>query len=504
MVGFALFTHESTRIWMEHLEERMRSQIETRPADDARPLSFWKKTCTWQTLMAVFVVYEMLAFCARHYDTFYIDRLWPQIGLPLTVAFAAVALSKAGVRKRPGMGWLIAYFFWYLAVLIINRWYLAYEFASFRLVLYRLLFTTLVCYPLGCELAEDAGRRMARAVFGTLTGGLAVMSAVGFFCVVFQTHWYAPYEHGAVGLLAEEYTGFRLYLFAHPNMAGAALMMSMLLCVYLWLTAKCRGAKGWHGLCFVFHFLALALTVSRTSMLAASVGIALLPFLWAYDRTRASRPRLSWLAGIACAGLAAVICYAGLSLAHWGTMQFARMPAASAETSAIESVDDQALEADALADFPAQRDQLTYLENLTGRTVIWSAALRTIAAYPTLLIKGATLERLMLTVESQAPEIKGFLHLHNAYLTVLIGMGLPALLLLLGFLILLARYSWRLMMCSGASLGQRFLPAILLGSLIVGMAEPFYFTGQYFMDRLFFLVAGFVVTASIKRPSHTM
>jgi len=25
------------------------------------------------------------------------------------------------------------------------------------------------------------------------------------------------------------------------------------------------------------------------------------------------------------------------------------------------------------------------------------------------------------------------------------------------------------------------------------MAEPFYFTGQYFMDRLFFLVAGFVV-----------
>ncbi|MCL2429982.1 MAG: O-antigen ligase family protein, partial [Alphaproteobacteria bacterium] len=212
-----------------------------------------------------------------------------------------------------------------------------------------------------------------------------------------------------------------------------------------------------------------------------SAGMALLPFLLVHDRVRASRPRLAWLAGIACAGLAAVICYAGLSLAHGGTMRAAQIPAASAE---------------AVVEQAPQRDQLTDLDDLTGRTRIWSAALRTVAAYPTLLIKGATLERLMLTVESQAPEIKGFLHLHNTYLTVLIGMGLPALLLLLGFLFLLLRCGLRLVLRPDACLGERFLPAILLGSLIVGMAEPFYFTGQYFMDRLFFLVAGFVVTAA--------
>jgi len=448
---------------------------------------FWKKYCTWQTLMAVFVVYEMLAFCARHYGSFYIDRLWPQIGLPLTVAFAAIVLSRADARKRPGMRWLIAFFFWYLAVLIINRWFLAHEFADFRLVLYRLLFATLVCYPLGCELASDTRRKTGRVVFCVLTGALAVMSAIGFFCVVLQTHWYAPFEHGAVGLLAEEFTGLRLYLFAHPNIAGAALMMTMLLCVYLWLTATRRAAKVWHALCFVFHFLALALTVSRTSMLAASAGMALLPFLWVYDRVRASpRKKLSWPAGLACAALAAAICYACLSLVGWGTLQFAQMPGASAEAFIEEAPED----------LPAQRDLLDNLNTLNGRTVIWDAAMRTIAAYPTLLLKGATLERLMLTVKARAPGVEAYLHLHNSYLTVLIGMGLPAFLLLMGFLLLLARRSLRLMLCSSAGLGARFLPAILLGCLIVGVAEPFFFTGQYFMDRLFFLLAGFVVMKS--------
>ncbi|MCL2812517.1 MAG: O-antigen ligase family protein [Clostridia bacterium] len=435
-----------------------------------RVAPFWKKYCTWQTLMALFVVYEMLALCARHYNSFYIDRLWPQIGFPLTIGFAGAVLSRANMRNRPGMRWLIAYFFWYLAVLIINRWYLAHEFTDFRLVLYRLLFVTLVCYPLGNELATR--QRTARAVFCTLAGAMAVMAAIGFFCVVFQTHWYAPYRHGAVGLLMERGTGLRLYLFAHPNIAGAALMMTMLLCVYLWLTAKCRVAKVWHGLCFVFHFLALALTMSRAAMQAASAGMALLPFLWVFDRMRASRPRLAWLAGIASAALGAALCFAGLNLVTRGAGNILQM------------------------DFLSQREQLGNTSLFSGRPPVWGAALRTLGSYPTLLIKGATLERLMLTVRSQVPDVAGWgwaVHLHNTYLTVLVGMGLPAFLLLLGFLWRLAQSSLRLILRAGASFGQRFLPAILLGSLLVGMMEPFFFTGQYFVDRLFFIVAGIIV-----------
>ena len=480
---------------------------------EQREIPSWKKWCTWQTLMAAFVVCEMLAFCARHYGAFYLDRLWPQTGQPLTVGFAAIVLSRADVRKRPGMRWMIAYFLWYLAVLIINRWFLAYEFAGFRLVLYRLLFVTLVCYPLGWELA--ARRRAARAVFCTLTGALAVMSAIGLFCVVFQTRWYTPLRHGAVGLLMEEFTGLRLYLFAHPNIAGAALMMTMLLCVYLWLTAARRAAKVWHGLCFALHFLALALTVSRTSMIAASAGLALLPFLWVYGRLRASRPLLSWVAGIGCAALAVAICYGSLTLVVWGAGRVVQIPDApadvgiSAEASVEASVEASAeipVEASADArespvDLLSQREQLGITSLLSGRTVIWDAALRTVAAYPTLLLKGATLERLMLTVRSQAPApgIESFVHLHSSYLTVLIGMGLPGFLLLAGFLVLLARRSLRLMLCTDAGLGERFLPAVLLGSVIVAMAEPFYFTGQYFMDRLFFLAAGFVMAEAYRK-----
>lgn len=474
---------------------------------DGRP--WWKALLTWQALMAAFVVFEMLAFCTRHYDPFYGDRLWPQIGMPLTIAFAAVVLAQPGLRKRAGMLWMALYFLWYVAVLILNRWFFAYEYADFRLVLYRLLFTTLVCYPLGSLLADEARKQAARIVFGALTGAFAVLSAVAVFCVVTQTLWHTPYMHGALGLAQEGSTGLRLYLFAHPNISGAALMMTLLLSVYLWLTAKRPAAKAWHALCCLSQFLALALTISRASMVGASAGVGLLPFLWIRGRMRMSRPRLSWLAGAGCALLAAALCYASMSLVVWGTGKIVQTADALSQTAVSgEEGGQPASSSEDSADSPAapaQRGLTSGLSTVSYRVEMWRAALRAVAASPSLLVKGATLERLMLTVNAQA-DGRRYVHLHNTYLTVLVGMGLPGLLLMLGFLFLLARCSFRLILCPdrAVSLGERFLPAILLGSLLVGLMEPFYFAGQYFMDRLFYLVAGFIVATACGKvkPKH--
>ncbi len=480
----------------------------------------WKRLFCWQTLLILFATCETLAIATRHYDPLYIERLWPQISLPLTIALAAIVLCKPDMRSRPGMRWMLLYFLWYLAVLIVNRWFLAYEFRDFQLTLYRLLFTTLVCFPMGCLLSEDARRKAARAVFCTITSAFALLGALGSYCVIAQTRIYTPYGHGSIGLGLEQSTGIRLYLFSHPNIAGAALAMTLLLTLYLLLTARSRTARIGHALCCLTQFLALSLTLSRTSMLGASVGIALLPFLIVWDKTRDSRPRIAWLLSLISAAAAVALAMACMNLIVWGTGQIAQMdiPAASEQTAEENAAAEQAdtpAEADtsdpSLAQdmsAPTQRGMFDHLLQAGGRSSIWATGLRTLASYPTLLLKGATLERLMVTVNARAPEGKEYVHLHSSYLTVLIGLGLPGVLLLIGFLFLLARSSLRLVYCRDGSvgLGERFLPGIFLASLVIAGMEPFFFTGEYFMDRLFYILAGFVVATAhskLKRLTHS-
>ncbi len=512
--------------------------------DRADTFPRWKRFFTWPWLMALFAVLETLAICTRHYDPFYIERIWPQIGMPLTIAFAALAISKAELRRHPGTRWMALYFLWYLAVLILNRWFLAYEFADFRLVLYRLLFTTLVCFPLGIALGHR--RRLARAVFSAFTAAFALLGAIGIYCVLAQTHWYTPYHHGALGLGFEASTGLRLYLFAHPNISGAALMMALLLSLYLCLTGRGLISRLWHGLCCLPMFVALGLTVSRTSMLATAAAIGILAFL-AVQRWRLPRRRwIVWGASLVGAALAAALCFASLHLVNTVALRLITANAsveeiAQAQTSAAapldspveyfpsDNADSSADDTDTTTDdtvpatddavpaadnaetsapalrfptdnldgqltVPVQRELSgTDMRTIASRLRIWTRALNVVAENPRILLRGTTLERLMLVIDYPPPE--RFVHLHNSYLTVLLSMGVIGFALMLCFLWGLGRASLRRMFSRDASvgLGERFLPAIFVACLLIGFLEPFYFTGQYFMDRLFYILAGFVM-----------
>jgi O-antigen ligase len=264
--------------------------------------------------------------------------------------------------------------------------------------------------------------------------------------------------------------------------------------------------------------VALGLTESRTATLAFAAGMAFIPFLWIRQRMRSRSPGLAWLVGILCAGLMAVVCALGLN-AVGSLPQMMQLASASAAAPAeaaygqgasaeaqVDSSSPLATDAAGTADIIAaptappvvaqpQRGLLEGVTTLNSRTEIWSAALRTIASNPSMLLRGVTMERVMLTVAPQVPEEHPFVHLHNSYLEALLGMGLPGFGLLLAMLWVFGRASLRLMLDVGETtdLGTRFLPAVLVASLIIGMMEPFYFSGQYFMDRLFFIVAGLVV-----------
>ncbi len=427
-----------------------------------------KSALSWQSLMALFVVVESILFTTRVYTNhLYIVTYWRQLGIPLITAFAAIALIRSRGRWRSGV-WIAAlYFAWYVAAVVLNGRFFSEEFSDYERSVYRLLFVALVCFPLGGLLRDGNRERCMRFVFCASTAWITCLSAAGIYCALSQTTWVSP-ANGAVLGVFDSGSGYRLQLFIHANISAAPMATSLPLSVYLFLSAKHGAEKIWHMLCAGILFVALALTVSRTSIAAASVALALLPFLLLQKRLCRASAAKRWFISVAGAGVSAALCYAGSQIVTWIVAE----------------------------KIISQRGLFAELHTVGSRFVAWDGAMRGIAANPSILFRGTTYERVMVAVNPFVQRADVQLgNMHNSYLQVLMAAGLPGLILLMTWLVQIMRGSFRLALHADASIGtaERFLPAVLLASVIIGTMEALFFSGQYAADRIFFLVAGYVM-----------
>ena len=88
-------------------------------------------------------------------------------------------------------------------------------------------------------------------------------------------------------------------------------------------------------------------------------------------------------------------------------------------------------------------------------------------------------------------------HMHNSYMEVLMTSGIPALLLMIAFNILLFYRCVKLFFCKNAPLALKTLTLPLFGLLIHAITENYIFTDEL-QSMLFFLIAGVVVFESRK------
>lgn len=121
---------------------------------------------------------------------------------------------------------------------------------------------------------------------------------------------------------------------------------------------------------------------------------------------------------------------------------------------------------------------LSDFSTFNGRIDIWTGAIRGLKEHPDILLTGTTPLKSGEIIGSYFPANAPAGNFHNSYLGILVSFGVPGLVILLIFLIMLAKASIKLSftkLTDFNTLEARIIPAFLLFTLAEGMMEVFLF-----------------------------
>ena len=242
--------------------------------------------------------------------------------------------------------------------------------------------------------------------------------------------------------------------------------------------------------------LLMAMSQSRTTAIAWSCCMALLAGRGAYEALRNRRPSGHAAARFVCAALAGVLALGaglyGLRALCSGALSLMERPNV-ALAEAIES--------------PAQEEQEEGLEsraydsmdNLENREKLWLGTLRMFADRPDTLLFGVTRKGLWENVGAYEPLMYTHTHLHNAYLQTAAAGGLPSLLLLLAFGVVVARRAWPMLFGRGGMRGSPILSLMIVFVLICCLMESYVGFTEDLINVLFFYACGCVMAVADRR-----
>lgn len=179
---------------------------------------------------------------------------------------------------------------------------------------------------------------------------------------------------------------------------------------------------------------------------------------------------------------------------------------AAGETGAADAGDTDAVISDGEAASPAatpaagfdmtdSRDVSSNL-TLTGRTDIWAAVVPAVRDDPSILLFGQRQRDTMTFIndylKSHNPRVDYKPHMHNMFMQVLMLMGLPGLLIVLAWTVLLVVKMIKVFFSSRPEIGMmiKTLTIAPAGILVYNLAEVFGFAGAHLIGNCFFLLAG--------------
>lgn len=451
-------------------------------------------------------VFLLLWFFQRYYVQQYSDIL-THILFPWAAALAFPILTLRRVPKKRGFPLLIALFVWYLVCCFYNRQYSFYINEPFW---YQLIFAFFIFYPQ----EEDGGtlRRMKAVLYPFMAAYVALCFA-GFWAALADV--YIPNAGGsALGIAAG--SGYRIELWCQPNVAGALAALSGLLSGFF-LYHSGRAERVLHGFNIAVTVLTLALTQSRTTAVAWSFCLALLAgralFYSRISRRTAVRAACAVLAGAVVMGAGWVglkeICSGSLAVISRLRTEAAVTKEPAAEPLAPAAETEENTDASAAAPAPVaapeapveaeieleSRDYGSMYE-VMPRFRVWLGSLRMLADRPDTLLFGVTRKGLWENVGAYEPEMYALTHLHNAYLQTLVAGGLPSLLLLIAFGVVVGKRAFKLLFGRGGVRGGFMLSLALVLVLVCCTMESYIIFSEDLVNVLFFFVCGCVMSLS--------
>ena len=419
---------------------------------------------------------------------------------PLVFAAAAIFLF----RYHRGLKWelrLMAVFAaWVVVTRVLNGdHYLQAEFASVNAV----LLSSFVLLPLAFLLNTEQRKRAMKWLSALVGGLLALVAWLAVIAALRGEPFVNPVAGNVLGINGTYTKPYRLNVFdMHPNMSALLFFLALNMMLYLICSAK---RKLWivpAALACLGLYLAIALTLSRTVMIACSAAVAMLVLLLGLRRLRlpGKAVRAALLAALMLAG--AVGTYFSFSLALKAMTAVAgrvNVSVASAADSA-DSVDapPSATQTKSVSTFVDTRNQAKDFQTFTGRTNIWRTFLPTLKDSPKKILIGSAADDLIRFQERMLG--RQLVHMHNVFLQTFLYAGLPGFLLAAAFMLLLLVRAVRLFFCPNpeVTLAMKIPIVAVLGLLLCSMVEQCIFAAGQQSSLIFFLLAGFVLADSYR------
>jgi len=448
---------------------------------------------SWRFL-AVLTLAVCVAFEAMQYLV-PLDGATPLLYLfyPASLIVFGLLAHECRYLEYPEVRFLLLFMLWMCAMIVLNRSRAhivdSYEWFASACV------TAFLCFSLPYAFQKEGATRVLTILAATALAAVTLLSMVGLISV---------FAENVAERMPTLFSGFgfysgRLTLDNNPNRSAPYCAVALVLAGYLLVRLKKTLPRVLVSIGGVICFVTLALTDSRTAIIAASVAIGFEVFILG----NVWLPRIAWMKK-ARASLRVVICIALMFAATAAFFMGAELvKTAYSAYSAKEHVPVEAVaenappqEADGAPDLLAR--DIADMESMNIRLDIWTGVLKGLAENPRILAFGTGPAMASKVMSPYFPEGSPIGIFHNSLLGTLVSFGVVGLLFALAFLLIVAVAAVRFslgQLTDAATLAVRLLPAMLLFTVLESMMEDFLFASWSLnMTWIWFMFsAGFVL-----------
>ena len=428
---------------------------------------------SWQLPAVLAFVCCIIISVFQYYSPSYSDLFMTAVIFPASVAVFALTLYTRPFIRYAEVKVLGVFFLWMVLGIFLNDWRL--EKAFTNTWFYCTCITLFLCFTLPYAFDKETLKKALSIFAVAMLVCAALLSAAGL-TIAFGgiTIPESLAKVARIGI----YVDGRLWLIIHPNTIAPICGSAILLTGYLLTRTKKRLVRILLILGAFVCYCAMALTDSRTGFVSTALGLAL-EFFLLFNLTFAKIKRAGGriLLALAAAALCVGVFIVGISAVRSVYDHTAGAASAQAETIADRGLEDA--------------------DSFNGRTAIWAGTFKGLKKNPSILLTGTTPIISGKVMGPYFPKGSPVGNFHSSYVASLVSFGIPGVLMLLAFFVLLAVSSARLSftkMLDKDSLGTRLIPAILLFAVAESTMEVFLFV-EFSLNNVwiwFLFAAGFV------------
>lgn len=411
---------------------------------------------------------------------------------PAALLFVSQLFFREGFIKHLEVKLVFAIVIWSMMTVVLNfrRAQIVDSYQWFASV----CATYFLCFALPYAFEKKELSRLLQVVMVAMLVAVTLLSLVGLIAVFAQEVTKTlPSVFEGVGI-----SQGRLGLDTHPNRSSPAPALGVILALMLLWEKRSWWKRTLLAICAAICFVTLALTVSRTAIIAAGIAIGFIVFLWLRD---VLRPRMGKILRWGICAFAAVVV---LLAFYKGSTLTAQLTNAELARRAVASAQMQTQTQESGGETVAERD-LSDADSFNGRTDIWLGALNGMRENPEMILFGGGPVKAAEVIAPYFPEGSPVGIFHNSLIGAFAAFGAPGLLLICAFLVLVAWAALRLSFGKQDEqpLFLRFLPAILIFTFAESMMEDFMFENLSLnvVCVWFMIAAGFVLRLTQKPHS---